>query len=161
MRHYPFTLFSFLQQAPNAALDVSFLSSPSLTSPSPAQVQAQQSGLQSLEDVQLEFGANIQDKNESNSMSTVDFFNNLRIGDDFAAPTYTSSETSFSVQTLNERLDHLHKSSAQNGSVLVNKQKWEGEAISLHTKVWSFENEQRQAVGYCGCGNNVLYSYLH
>lgn len=93
--------------------------------------------------------------------SAADFFNNLRIGDDpLEGPGYTSSISTFNPLLWAEKMDSLRASSVQHASTLTTKQRWEHEAIDMHNGVWRFNNEQRRATGLCGCGNNVVYSYL-
>lgn len=111
------------------------------------------------ENVALEFvtqssiGANVE--------SAADFFNKMRIGDDpFEGPAYTSSISAFNPQTWAERMEGLRGSSIQHAHTLTTKQRWEHEAIEMHNGAWRFIPEQRRAVGVCGCGNNVTYSYL-
>ncbi len=93
--------------------------------------------------------------------STADFFNNLRIGDaPIEGPAYTTSISAFTPQIWEERMDALRNSSVQHAHTLTTKQRWEKEAIDMHNGVWSFVNEHRRATGVCGCGNNVVYTYL-
>lgn len=93
--------------------------------------------------------------------SAADFFNNMRIGESpLEGPVYTSSISAFNPLLWAEKMEALRGSSVQHANTLTTKQRWEHEAIDMHNGVWRFTSEQRRATGLCGCGNNVVYSYL-